>query len=510
MSYYALNYSMRKKYEELLKLYKESLIVEEIAMLLYWDKDVTMPSGGLKQRAEQMAFIAELEHKKKINPRKGELLQQILEHPDHEKFSNLEKRNVFLIQREYNKLVKVPSDFVGEFQRHCVLATEAWEKAKEKADFTIFLPELEKMIEYNKKYAQFLNPDADPFEVLLDYCEPGMTIEKCDKIFNPLKKTSIPLIEKCLSSTKKPDMSILNRSCPIDIQKKVNNDVLELIEFDLERGRLDEYVHPFTTGTYNDVRITTQYFEKDILSALLSTMHEGGHGSYEQNVGKNSHYQPVGMYCSEGIHEGIARFYENFIGRSPEFWKSYLKRFKELTEDIFADVSLDNLVLAVNNVECSAVRTEADELTYNLHIILRYELERDLLNGKIEARDLPQIWNRKTKELIGYEVKNDAEGVLQDIHWSCELMGYFPNYTLGNIFGAQLYAKFKKDTPNWQEELERGNLKIIIDWLKENVLEKGNMYDPFDLIREVTGEEVSSEYLIDYYKEKFSKIYNLN
>ncbi|MCG3221859.1 MAG: hypothetical protein H7641_10810, partial [Candidatus Heimdallarchaeota archaeon] len=170
---------MRKKYEELLKLYKESLIVEEIAMLLYWDKDVTMPSGGLKQRAEQMAFIAELEHKKKINPRKGELLQQILEHPDYEKFSDLEKRNVYLIQREYNKLVKVPPDFVGEFQKHCVLATEAWEKAKEKADFTIFLPELEKMIEYNKKYAQFLNPDADPFEVLLDYCEPGMTIEKC-------------------------------------------------------------------------------------------------------------------------------------------------------------------------------------------------------------------------------------------------------------------------------------------------------------------------------------------
>ncbi|GAI09260.1 unnamed protein product [marine sediment metagenome] len=171
---------------------------------------------------------------------------------------------------------------------------------------------------------------------------------------------------------------------------------------------------------------------------------------------------------------------------------------------------MDNLVLAVNNVEHSAVRTEADELTYNLHIILRYELERDLLNGKIEAKNLPQIWNRKTKELIGYEVKNDAEGVLQDIHWSCELMGYFPNYTLGNIFGAQLYAKFKKDTPNWQKELERGNLNIIIDWLKENVLEKGNLFDPFELVKEVTEEEVSSKYLIDYHKEKFSKIYDLN
>jgi len=501
---------MRKKYGELLKLYKESFLVEEIVMLLYWDKDVTMPFGGLNQRSEQIAFIAELGHKKKINPIKGELIKQIQEHPDYEKLSDIEKRNVYLIQREYNKLVKVPPEFVGKFQKQCVISTEAWEKAQEEANFSIFLPELEKMIDFNKKYAQFLNPDSDPFEVLLDFNEPGMTIEKCDQMFNSLKKTSIPLIEKCLSSTKKPDMSILNRSCSIDIQKKVNQEILELIEFDLERGRLDEYVHPFTTGTYDDVRITTKYLEKEVLSAIMSTIHEGGHGSYEQNIRKESIYQPVGTYCSEGMHEGVARFYENFIGRSPEFWKSYFKRFKELTEDTFADVSLDDLILAVNNVQRSAVRTEADELTYNLHIILRYELERELLSGKIEAKDLPQIWNRKMKELIGYEVKNDAEGVLQDIHWSGELMGYFPNYTLGNIFGAQLFAKFKKDLPNWQEEMEKGNLKIMINWLKENVLEKGNIYDPFDLVKEVTGEEVSSKYLIDYYEEKFSKIYDLN
>ncbi|MHA1515582.1 MAG: carboxypeptidase M32 [Candidatus Heimdallarchaeaceae archaeon] len=501
---------MLKKYGELLRLFKESFILEEIAMLLYWDKDVAMPSGGLKQRAEQIAFIAELGHKKKTNPRKGELIKQIQEHLDFEKLSDIEKRNVYLIQREYNKLVKIPSSFVGEFQKQCVISTEAWEKALEEANFSIFLPEFEKMIEYNKKYAQFLNPDADPFEVLLDFNEPGMTIEKCDQMFNPLKKTSIPLIEKCLSYTMKPDMSILHRSCPIDIQKKVNKEILEMIEFDLERGRLDEYVHPFTIGSYDDVRLTTKYLEKEFLSAILSTIHEGGHGSYEQNAGKLGFYQPVGMYCSEGMHEGVARFYENFIGRSPEFWKSYIKRFKELTGDIFADVSLDDLILAVNKVKRSALRTEADELTYNLHIILRYELERDLLNGKIEAKDLPLIWNRKMKELIGYEVKNDAEGVLQDVHWSCELMGYFPNYTLGNIFGAQLFAKFKKDTPNWQEELERGNLKIIIGWLKEKVLEKGNKCDPFELVKEVTGEEVSSEYLIDYYREKFSEIYNLS
>ena len=501
---------MRKEYDELLSLFKEASIVEEIDMLLYWDRDVTMPKKGWKQRAEQVAFISQLAHEKKINPKIKELLVSIVEHPDYEKLSEQEKRNVYLIKRKYEKMVKVPPDFVGEFSKQGVIANKAWEEAREKSDFSIFQPELEKMVEFNKKFAHYLNPEIDPYDVLIDYSEPSMTQEKFEKLVNPLKEAVVTLIKECLASATQPDMSILKRKVPIDIQKKLNLDLLKVLDYDLERSRLDETVHPFTTGSYDDVRITTRYYKENFLSAFMSTMHEAGHGDYELHVGKLGSYQPVGQWCSDGVHEACSRFYENILGRSEAFWKYYFFKFKELTGEIFADVSLEDLILAVNKVEPSAIRTEADELTYDLHIIMRFEFERDLLNEKIKVKDLPELWNKKMKELLGYEVKNDAEGVLQDVHWSEGLMGYFPTYTLGNIFGAQILMQLKKEIPNWESEIEHGNLKKILDWIRENVHEKGNMKDSFELVQDITGKEVTSDYLIEYLKVKYSKLYNLS
>ncbi len=506
----SFDYLMKEKYEKLLSLYKEALIVEEVLMLLYWDRDVTMPKGGVKQKAEQVAYLSQLEHEKRINPEISKLLKEIQEHPDFDKLTELEKRNVFLINRQYYKIVNVPPEFVGEFNKQCVIANDAWEKAKEESDYSIFLPELKKMIEFNRKYAHFLNPDIDPYDALIDYSEPGMTQEEFERIVNPLKEATVQLLRKCMEAEKQPDLSILNRKVPLDIQKKLNLDAVKLIGYDLNRGRLDETVHPFTTGTYDDVRITTKYFENNMHSAFMSTLHEAGHGTYEQNVGKNGRYQPVGMWCSDGIHEGCARFYENIIGRSNSFWKYYYPKLKEITGDIYTDIPLDEFIFAINRTKPSAVRTDADELTYNLHIILRFEIERDLINRRLEAEDIPKVWNKKMKDLLNYDVQNDAEGVLQDIHWSDGLMGYFPTYTLGNIFGAQIFFQLKKEIPDWEEKIEKGNLKAVLDWFRTNVHEKGNTKDSTEMVKEITGKEVSSDYIVEYLQEKYSKLYNLN
>ncbi len=500
---------MRKSYDELLGLFKEACILDEVNMFLYWDRDVTMPKKGGKQKAEQVALISKLEHERRIAPIIGELLQFIQTHKDYENLSDLEKRNVFLIQRQYDKLVDVPADFVAEFNKQGVIANEAWEKAKDKADFSLFETELEKMVELNKKYAHYINPEKNPFDALLDFYEPGMNQEAFERLVKPLEEAIVPLIKRCTESNNQPDKTILTRKVPLEIQRKLNFDVLNVIGYDLERGRLDETVHPFTTGNYDDVRITTKYFEENFLSAIMSTMHEAGHGEYEHYVGKNGKYQPVGMWCSDGVHECCSRFYENIIGRSKAFWKYYYPKFKEITGDIFTDVSLENFVAVINKTEPSAIRVDADELTYDLHIILRFELERDLLNGIIEVKDLPKIWNEKMKTLLGYEVKNDAEGVLQDIHWSDGLMGSFVAYTLGNIFGAQIFGKLKEDIPEWEKEIEEGNLQKVLNWFRVYVFEKGNIMDSFVLVKEITGKEVSSEYLAEYLTTKYSHLYKL-
>ena len=407
-------------------------------------------------------------------------------------------------------MVNVPADFVGEFNKQGVLANEAWEKAKDQSDFSVFQSELEKMVDLNKRYANYLNPEIDPYDALMDYSEPGMSQEKFERLVAPVKEVIVPLIKKCSQSIHQPEKTILTRKVTIDVQKKLNFDILNVIGYDLERGRFDETVHPFTTGAYDDVRITTKYFEENFLSAIMSTMHEAGHGEYEHYVGKNGKYQPVGMWCSDGVHECSSRFYENIIGRSLAFWKYYYTKFKELTGDIFTDVSLEDFVHVINKIEPSAIRVDADELTYDLHIILRFEIEKDLINGKIEVKDLPTIWNEKMKTLLGYEVKNDAEGVLQDIHWSDGLMGYFPTYTLGNIYGAQIFNKLKEDVPDWEKEIEQGNLQKVLNWFRKNVHEKGNVLDSDDLVEKITGEKVSSKYLADYLSNKYTQLYKLN
>ncbi len=500
---------MKEKYDTLLKKFKESQIINQIAMLLGWDTETKMPKGGVIQRSEQQAFIAKLAHDKQTDPEIGKLLKEIQDHQDYEKLSYIEKRNIYLMQREYDRQTKIPGEFVAEYTKAAVISTEKWKEARKNNDFSIFKPHLETMFEMTKQLANYLNPDLPPYEVLLDLYEPEMTTERYNEIFNPLKEATVELIQKCQTSAVKPDYTLLTKEVPKKVQQKLAEDIMKRLNYDLERGRLDEAAHPFTTGDYDDVRITTRYQLNDFTSSFFAVMHEGGHGCYDQNADIKLRYQPVGNYCSMGVHESQSRFYENIIGRSKSFWFFYLDKFKEITGDIFKDIEYDDFIRAINKVQPSLIRVEADEVTYNLHIILRFELERDLFEGKITIEELPKIWDKKMKELLGIDVPKVADGVLQDIHWSGGSFGYFPTYTLGNVYGAQFFAKLKKDIPDWNIKLENGEINVLTDWITENVQKKGNLYDPPELVKEVTGEYPNPQYLIKFLQEKYSYLYGL-
>ena len=498
---------LKEKYETLLERVKEIQIIGQIAMLVAWDTEVMMAKGSLEQRSNQQAFLAKLSHSKTTDPEIGKLLKEIKEDPNYESLSFIEKRNIYLIQREYDRETKLPPEFVVEYSKASVISIEKWKEAREENSFSSFQPHLEKMLELSKQYANYLNPDLHPYDVLLDIYEPGMTMEKYNEIFNPLKKATVELINKCKNATKQPEKTLVKRKVSLDIQEELSQNVMIILDYDLDRGRLDTSTHPFSSGSYDDVRITTRYNENEFTSSFFAVMHEAGHGCYEQNHAKELRYQPVGNYCSSGLHESQSRFYENIIGRSKSFWMFYLPKFKEITGDIFTDINYDDFLLSINRVEPSLIRVEADEVTYNLHIILRFELERDLFEDKIKITDLPQLWKNKMKEMLGITVETDSDGVLQDIHWSGGMFGYFPTYSLGNVYGAQFFAKLIQDIPDWNIQLEKGNVSVLTNWLKKNVQEKGNLYDPPELLKEVTGNYPSPQYLIDFLNKKYSEIY---
>ncbi|MHA1739190.1 MAG: carboxypeptidase M32 [Candidatus Heimdallarchaeota archaeon] len=496
-------------YEKLLAKFKDSVILGNALSTIYWDMETYMPEKGIQQRSEQIAMISGLIHEKNVDPEIGTLLQEIKAHKNFEKLAADQKRNIYLLQRDYDQNTKLPMEFVKTFAKESALAMEIWKKALAESNYELFKPELVKIIELAKQRAKYLDPTKDPLDVLIDLNEPGFTTEILDKLFSELRDGLVPLIKKCVESKNQPDYSKLERECPLDIQKQFSNEIAELVKYDLKRGRIDETVHPFTTGFYDDVRITTRYFLNDFTSSFFAVLHEAGHGLYDLNMPIKYKYQPIGFCSSSGVHESQSRFIENIVGRSIEFWKHYFPRFKELTGEIFADLEFDDFIRAINKVTPSFIRVEADPVTYSMHIIIRHEIEKEIFSGKLSVDDLPKVWNQKYKEYLGIDVKNDAEGVLQDIHWSGGEFGGFPSYSIGNIMDGQLLWKMEQDIPDWREQVKKGEIGKIVDWLATNVHQKGNMYDPFDLIKEVTGEELSTKYYLDYLKAEFAKFYDI-
>ncbi len=506
--------ALTSSYDEVMAKAREMTILETVKSIVHWDMETKMPPKGINLRSEQLAMLSQIGHRMSTDPEIETLLSKIEKHPDYDALNELQKRNVYLIRKDYDEQTKLPEELVVETARQQAITIDVWKKAKAARNFSMFKPELEKLLELRKKVAEILmqvKATATPYDALIDIFEPKMTAEKIARIFGELKEGLVSIMTKCLSSPKQPDTSFLKRKVSLDVQGKISNELAKFMKYDVESpkagGRIDETEHPFTTGYYDDVRITTHYYEDNLKSSLFSVLHEGGHAIYEQNLKPEWIYQPIGTGCSHGFHESQSRFVENIIGRSREFWVYFFPKLKELTGNAFSDVALDDFVRAINQVRPSKIRVEADEVTYCLHVIIRFEIERELIAGKIAVADLPQIWNRKYKDYLGVDIENDSEGVMQDTHWAGGGFGYFPTYALGNLYSGQMLGALDRILPNWRDQIAKGNFHDVKGWLIDNVHNYGNLYDPAVLLKKITGEGINVKPYLAYLNKKYSWVY---
>ena len=482
----------------------------EAAALIGWDLRTGAPKKTIDKRSQVLSILS-TEHFEMATGQKMQTYIEELSKPELAK--RLDLNTIAILReckKEYEKMSKIPAD---EYQAYVELQSKAesiWETAKETSDFALFMPYLEQLIEANKKFISYWGKSENPYDALLDLYEPGMTVEILDDVFAKLREEIVPLVKNIAQSTKRLKTDFIYRPFKEEAQKKICLDLIKELGYDLEAGRLDETVHPFATSlNANDVRITTKYVEEDFRVALFGTIHECGHAVYEQNINKELEGTPLCDGTSMGIHESQSLFFENFISRNHSFWKRNFEKLKSASPDQFDQIKLDDFYEAINESKPSLIRIEADELTYSLHVMIRYELEKELFNGNLHVADLPKQWNEKYEEYLGIRPEHDGEGVLQDVHWAGGMFGYFPSYALGYMYAAQLKAAMLKDIPNFDELLELGDYKKITGWLTEHVHQFGKLKLPLDIIKDATGEGLNPDYLITYLKEKYTKLYHL-
>ncbi|GAB4315502.1 MAG: carboxypeptidase M32 [Promethearchaeota archaeon] len=493
-----------KEYDLLLERVKRLMVLGGVRSLLYWDFETYMPPKGVEQRSAELRLVSELMHRWATDPELGKLLDAVERSPGHERMTDVERRNVFLVRRDYDRETRVPLELVKELAEHEPRSIAAWKRAKAKRDFGEFRPFLEKMVDLVRRKAEAINPDADPYDVLLDLHEPGLTSDMVAREFAFLAKRLPKLTAKCVEHRDEKLLKFTARRVPVDAQRRLTAWLCKFVQYDLNRGRVDETEHPFTTGVYDDVRILTHYHEDRVLSSVYSVLHEAGHGIYEQNLPVDLRWQPVGTSCSYGVHESQSRFVENVVGRSAEFWGTFLPEFVEATG--FQDLSLEAATRAANDVRPTKIRIEADEVTYSLHVVLRFELESELVRGNLDVKELPQVWNEKVDRLLGVEVEHDAEGVLQDTHWAGGSFGYFPSYVMGNLYDGAFLRALEREEPGWRERLQAGDSSTLLGWLRRNVHERGNLHDPAELVELVTGNRVEAAPFVEYLETKMGRL----
>lgn len=475
-----------------------------------WDQKVMAPKKGRSIFAKATGTLRTEIFKLSVSQEMGDLLAELTLPENYELLDAVTLAKVREYKDYYQKSKSIPADLFQEYSILTAQANDAWEEARENNDFARFLPYLEKIVDFKRKFAEIYGYEEHPYDALLDEFEPGLTVKRLDPLFAKLRDSSVKLLERIQQNGKRTQAEIFDQSFAIEKQKEFNRFILPIIGFDLEAGRLDETVHPFAqTVNTGDVRLTTRYLENNVRSALFGTIHEAGHGIYEQHVNSEFEESVLQSGASFGIHESQSRFLENMVGRSKEFWNYFYPKLQEYFPKQLETISVDKFYRAVNKVEPSFIRVEADELTYNLHIMLRYEIEKALISGEIEAKDLPAVWNQKMQDYLGVTPSTDTEGVLQDVHWSFGGIGYFPSYSLGNLYAAQILRTIQKDLPDFYNHIEKGRFDLIQDWLKENIHQYGKLYTPNELIVKVTGEELNAEYLVEYLEKKYSEVYEL-
>ena len=498
---------MSEKFNRLKTLLAEVADLNATQALLDWDQQTYMPAAGAEARGNQLATIGNIAHQKFTSAEIGSLLEDLQkEYADADADSD-DARYLKVAAKDYEKATKVPAEYVPRFAKLTARAHESWTRARAASDFSLFEADLAEIIEMRKEYVSFFPPADHPYDTLLDEFEPGMKTADVQEIFGTLRSEQAELL-KAIADAPQVDDSFMHLHYPEKEQWDFGVEVATQFGYDWERGRQDKSVHPFTTSfSINDVRITTRFMENFLPSALFGTMHEAGHGLYELGVNQAYERTPLSGGASLGVHESQSRLWENLVGRSIPFWEHFYPALQERFPKQLGNVKLNAFYKGINKVEPSLIRVEADEATYNMHIMLRLELEIAMIEGSVATKDLPALWNSKMEEYLGITPPNDAEGVLQDIHWSFGGLGYFSTYALGNLISAQLWKKINQAIPNLDEQMRAGKFDALLNWLRTNIHVHGRKYEPQELIQKATGSKITPEPYLAYLKDKYSDIY---
>lgn len=476
------------------------------AAMLQWDQETYLPPGSAAARNRQIATLAELAHEKFTRKELGNMLDELSGKDD---LSETQQHNIRLSREDYQKRTKLPSSFVRRMAEASGKAFHQWVAARKANDFSLFAPNLQEIVTLKHEHAELLGYENDPLDALLNEYDKGCTVAQLDPLFDALKTGLKPLLEK-IEAKPKPDNSFLHRHYPKDTQWHYGLGVLSAMGFSFDRGRQDLSAHPFTISFGStDVRITTRTDENDFGNMTWSCLHEGGHALYEQGLSESEYGLPLGEPASYAVHESQSRIWENNVGRSLDYWTFRYPELQKLFPGQLGDISLDTFYRGINQVKPSLIRTEADELTYHFHVIIRYEIERALVHKEIAPADVPAAWNRKYHDYLGVTPDSDSNGCLQDVHWSHGDIGYFPSYSMGTIMAAQLFATFLTQNPSFPMEMREGRTENLLHWLRNAIHTFGRRYTTGELCQKVTGSPLDARFLVKYLEEKFAYIYNL-
>lgn len=497
-------------YEELIRRTRQESLLGSCADLLAWDEETYMPRGGARHRGEQMALLAGMQHELGTDPRLGELLAAVggtdlVADPDSPAAANVRG-----IRRAYDRATRLPRPLVEELARVTAVAQQEWATARQDADFGPFLPWLEKIVALKREEAEALGYEESPYDPLLDEYEPGARSRELAGLFAALREELAPLVGALAQSRRRPNVSLLRRDYPIDRQRTFGEMAASTLGFDFHNGRLDTAAHPFSMAVGpGDCRITTRYDAHDFSASFFTILHEVGHGLYEQGLDPRHAGTPLGEVASLGLHESQARLWENTVGRSRAFWKHFFPLARQVFHEALHDVRLDSFHFALNRVEPSLLRVHADEVTYNLHILIRFELEQALISGALKPADVPGAWAEAYRRHLGVAPANDREGCLQDGHWASGQIGYFPTYTLGNVLAAQLFAAAARELGDVERQFARGDFGGLLSWLRDNVHRQGGRYPAARLVEKVTGSPPSHRPLTEALRRKYGELYGV-
>lgn len=500
---------MDKELAQLKEILAEVDDLSRASALLEWDQQTYAPRGSVEARGQQLGTINKIGHERFTAPETGKLLEALQKAAKDWDPDSDDARLVQVTSKRYERAVKVPSAMVAEKSEITSLAAQAWQEARAKSQFSHFQPHLEKVLDWTQRYAKLFEPVEHPYDALLDEYEPGMKTAEVQAIFDDVRPKQVELI-KAIAAKPAIDESMLHKHFPEKAQWDFGVEVITAFGFDWERGRQDKVTHPFMTNLgYGDQRITTRVYEDFYNAHIFGTMHETGHALYEQGIPKELARSPLYNGTSLAVHESQSRLWENLVGRSKPFWSYFYPRLQKAFPEQLGKVKMEDFYKAINRVAPSFIRVEADEATYNLHIMLRLGLEIDLLEGKVKVKDLPKEWNQRFNDYLGVTPPDDAQGVLQDVHWSYALMGYFPTYALGNLISAQLWEVIQRELPDLEQQIGQGKFAALLAWLRDKLHRHGAKFEPQEIVQRITGSRINGDAYIRYLQKKFGEIYAL-